>query len=61
MNNSNILDLFCGTGSFGIECISRNAQKVTFVENYNLALNILKKILNLWVLEIDQKLLKKIV
>ncbi len=43
LNNSNILDLFCGTGSFGIECISRNAQKVTFVENYNLALNILKK------------------
>ncbi len=43
LNNSNILDLFSGTGSFGIECISRNAQKVTFVENYNLALNILKK------------------
>ena len=43
LNNSNILDLFSGTGSFGIECISRNAKKVTFVENYNLALNILKK------------------
>ena len=43
LNNSNILDLFSGTGSFGIECISRNAQKVTFVENYDLALNILKK------------------
>ena len=43
LNNANILDLFSGTGSFGIECISRNAQKVTFVENYNLALKILEK------------------
>ena len=42
-DNSHILDLFSGTGSFGIECISRNARKVTFIENYNLALKILKK------------------
>ena len=42
-NDSRILDLFAGTGSFGIECISRNARKVTFIENYNLALKILKK------------------
>ena len=48
-NNSHILDLFAGTGSFGIECISRNARKVTFIENYNLALKILKKISNYWV------------
>ena len=43
LDDANILDLFSGTGSFGIECISRNAQKVTFVENYDLALKILKK------------------
>ena len=30
VENSNILDLFCGVGSFGIECVSRNAKKVTF-------------------------------
>ena len=53
LNNSNILDLFSGTGSFGIECISRNAQKVTFVENYDLALNVLKK--NLKFLGIQHK------
>ena len=41
--NSNILDLFAGSGSFGIECISRNANKVIFVENYKEALSILKK------------------
>ena len=43
INNSNILDLFSGTGSFGIECISRNSNKVIFVENYKKALDILKK------------------
>ena len=43
--NSNILDLYSGVGSFGIECISRGAKKVTFVEknNINAILKILKK------------------
>ena len=41
--NSEILDLFSGTGSFGIECLSRGAKFVTFVENYNRILPILKK------------------
>ena len=27
-NNSNILDLFSGSGSFGIECLSRNSKHV---------------------------------
>tara|TARA_B100001057_G_C22735375_1_gene905605 strand:+ start:592 stop:1152 length:561 start_codon:yes stop_codon:yes gene_type:complete len=52
-NDSRILDLFAGTGSFGIECISRNARKVTFIENYNLALKILKK--NIKLLGVDDK------
>ena len=29
---SNILDLYSGTGSFGLECISRQAALVVFVE-----------------------------
>ena len=41
--NSNILDLFSGVGSFGIECLSRGAKKVTFIENYVGVLSILKK------------------
>lgn len=46
--NSEILDLFSGSGSFGLECISRGAKKVIFIENYKPALEILKKnILNL--------------
>ena len=32
MEKSNILDLYAGIGSFGIECISRGANKVTFIE-----------------------------
>ena len=40
INNSNILDLYSGIGSFGIECISREAGKVTFVENDQQAINI---------------------
>ena len=36
LKNSNILDLFSGTGSFGIECLSRGVKKVYFVENYNI-------------------------
>ena len=43
LENSNILDLFSGIGSFGIECLSRGVKKVTFVENYNGVLPILKK------------------
>ena len=40
---SNILDLFSGVGSFGIECLSRNAKNVVFVENYQGVISILKK------------------
>tara|TARA_B100001175_G_scaffold68544_1_gene56438 strand:- start:269 stop:835 length:567 start_codon:yes stop_codon:yes gene_type:complete len=42
-NNSSILDLFAGTGSFGLECISRGATKVYFVENYGQSIEILHK------------------
>ena len=41
--SAEILDLFSGTGSFGIECLSRGVKHVTFVENYNGILPILKK------------------
>ena len=41
--DSNILDLFSGVGSFGIECLSRGAKKVIFIENYRGVLHLLKK------------------
>jgi len=43
LKNSNILDLFSGVGSFGIECLSRGAKKVVFAEKYNAVLPVLKK------------------
>ena len=47
-NNSTILDLFSGVGSFGLECLSRGASNVIFCENYPETLKILKKnIINL--------------
>ena len=48
LKNANILDLFSGSGSFGLECFSRNAKKVIFVESYKLALNVLKKNISLF-------------
>ena len=43
LENSNILDLFSGVGSFGIECLSRGAKHVVFAEKYNGVLPLLKK------------------
>ena len=51
--NSNVLDLYSGIGSFGIECVSRGAKKITFVENDSKALSVLKK--NILQLKIDKK------
>ena len=41
--NSNILDLFSGVGSFGLECLSRGVKQVYFIENYIGVLPILEK------------------
>ncbi len=46
IDESNVLDLFSGTGSFGLECISRNSRMVNFFENHSEALNVLKKNVN---------------
>ena len=43
LENSNILDLFSGVGSFGIECLSRGAKYVVFAERYDGVLPMLRK------------------
>jgi 16S rRNA (guanine966-N2)-methyltransferase len=43
IEGSNILDLFSGVGSFGLECLSRGALHTVFVESYKEVLDILKK------------------
>ena len=47
LEGAKVLDLFSGTGSFGIECISRGAEKVIFFENYINSIKVLKKNLDL--------------
>ena len=42
INNSNVLDLFSGVGSFGLECISRKSKHVTFLKTIS-SLKMLKK------------------
>ncbi|WP_440656075.1 16S rRNA (guanine(966)-N(2))-methyltransferase RsmD [Candidatus Pelagibacter sp. HIMB1509] len=42
-NRPIILDIFSGIGSFGLECLSRGADRVIFIENYKQVLSILKK------------------
>ena len=46
LESSSVLDLFSGVGSFGLECLSRGAKSVTFLENYKEVLAILKKNIN---------------
>ena len=44
IKKSNVLDIFSGTGSFGLECISRGASKVYFVEQHRPSIKILNKL-----------------
>ena len=43
IENSRVLDLFSGVGSFGLECLSRSSSFIYFIENYKEVLPILKK------------------
>ena len=61
IEGSDILDLYSGIGSFGIECISRGANKVTFIEQEKSAYKILEKNLeNLKVLKDSKAINNKI-
>ena len=51
--DTNVLDLYSGIGSFGLECISRGVKQVYFFEKYIPTLNILKK--NIQALECEDK------
>ena len=51
IKGTKILDVFAGTGSFGIECMSRGASNVLFIENYPSVLNVLNKNIRTFKLE----------
>tara|TARA_Y100001958_G_C21093151_1_gene445638 strand:+ start:271 stop:831 length:561 start_codon:yes stop_codon:yes gene_type:complete len=48
LEGSSILDLFAGSGSFGLECLSRGCKIVYFFDNYIEAIKILEKNLSLF-------------
>ena len=48
VNKSEVLDLYAGSGSFGLECISRGAKKVTFIEQDATTFKTLSKNLDLF-------------
>ena len=54
LKKSNVLDLYAGTGSFGLECLSRQAKSVYFVENKKDAIEILEK--NITKLKVKNKI-----
>ena len=53
IKDSKVLDLYSGFGSFGLECISRFANKVTFMEKDKKVVDVIKK--NLKNLSIENK------
>jgi len=59
IKNANILDIFAGTGSFGIECLSRGAKHVIFFENYKDSIKILKKNIDLLILNEKIKIIEE--
>ena len=59
IEKANVLDLFSGVGSFGIECLSHGANHVSFIEKYKGVLPILKKNLDNLNSKIDYKIIEK--
>ena len=47
LEQSNVLDLYSGTGSFGLECVSRHAATTIFIEKEKEAIKILKKMMKM--------------
>lgn len=47
LSGLNVLDLFAGTGSLGLEALSRNALKVVFIDHSKQAIKLIKKNLSL--------------
>ena len=59
IEKASILDLYSGVGSFGIECISRGAKNVTFVDNDSAANETIRKNLNYLLIFEKSKIFKE--
>ena len=58
LENGDILDLFAGTGALGLEALSRGAKSVVFVDNGQLAIQLLKKNISICNVESKTKVIK---
>ncbi len=58
-NECILLDIFSGSGSFGLEAISRGFQKVVFFENYKNAIELLEKNLKILGFKDKAEIIKK--
>ena len=56
--NANVLDLFSGTGAYGIEALSRGGQSAVFIDNSRLAVSIISRNLKLFQLETSAKVIR---
>ena len=59
IENANVLDLYSGIGSFGLECLSRGAKKITFIEKNLEASKILAKNLNTLMINKEANLINR--
>ena len=59
LSECNFLDLCCGSGSVGLEALSRGAKKVCFVENNYNHLEVLRKNIELLKVENQTKILSE--
>ena len=59
IKNTAVLDLYSGTGSFGLECLSRGAKTVSFVEFDQEAIEILNENLLKLTLQIQSEIINK--
>ncbi len=59
LHDSTVLDLFAGTGALGIEALSRGARKAFFVDNYDPAINLIKRNISICNFSKSSHLLKK--
>ena len=57
IENANVLDLYSGIGSFGLECLSRGAKKITFIEKNSEVSEILAKNLKALTINKDVKII----
>ena len=56
--NANVLDLFSGTGAYGIEALSRGGQSAVFIDNSRLAVSIISRNLKLCHLETRARVIR---